>query len=83
MKQGITINGTLANIKPVEAKEYDGSITPAKNVLQITVLTDNGLDLINVNDKKMTVKDDAVGKPISAIVSYSVMNNKAYFSLIS
>jgi len=80
MKQGITINGTLANIKKVN-KVFEGKESKY-NTLQITVLNDDGLSLIDVKDKDFIIKEDAVNKPINVAVAYSVMNDKAYFRLV-
>ena len=82
MKQGLTLNGTLANIKQVEAKSFDDKVTPPKQILQVTVLDDSGLSLYDISDKDFLVKQDLQGKEVSLNLAYSVMNGKAYFRVV-
>ncbi len=81
--QGIRVKGTLANIKAVDAKDYEGKITPATQQLQITILNDDGLDIINVKDSSFRFKKEDEKKDVEVSVAYTVVNGKAYFRLIS
>lgn len=82
MKQGILVNGILANIKSVESKEYGDKVNPAHQKLQITVLNDDGLSIIDVKDNEMKFSKESVGKPIEVSVAYTIVNNNAYFRLV-
>ena len=82
-KQGIRVVGTLMNLKHIEAKEYNNNVVPAHQTLQIVVLNEDGLSQIDVKDKENKFKQSEVGKIIDIGVVYTVINDKAYFRLVS
>ena len=82
MKQGITINCKVAHIKKVDAKEYDGKIQNAHQVLQCLIINDTGMSQIDVKDKDITFDEKEMNKDVSLAVNYSVIGNKAFFRLV-
>lgn len=83
MQQGITITGSLANIKHVEEKVYKDRINPSSQKLQMIILNKDGVSLIDVSDKEFLFKKEDINKVHSIVVNYSVLNDTAYFRLVS
>jgi len=81
-KQGIRVVGTLMNLKPVEAKEYNNNVVPAHQILQIVVLNEDGLSQIDVKDKDNKFKHSQVNTVVDIAVVYTVINDRAYFRLV-